>query len=44
VLEVNSGVLRVWDELPTRSEAGDEAAACSGVGIEDGKYQRHGSV
>jgi hypothetical protein len=54
MLEVDDGVLRVKDEAAVRSEAGveaavqfeprDEATACSGAEIEDGKRRQRNGV
>jgi hypothetical protein len=52
--ENGGGVLRVWDEamvhsesrveVAVRSEAGDEAAACSEARIEDNRRRRYDGV
>jgi hypothetical protein len=52
--ENGGGVLRVWDEVTAhsesrvevaaRSEAGDEAVACSGAGIKDNRWWRYDGV
>jgi hypothetical protein len=40
-VEDSGGVLQVRDKVAACFKAGDEAATCTGAGIEDDRQQRH---